>query len=56
MSGRRISIFGGGVRSGGKVMGGCDMINVGGRGRCDVMLRDSVSVVYSVYWQLECGW
>jgi hypothetical protein len=33
---------------------GCDMINVGGRGSCDVMLRDSIKVVYIVDLQLTC--
>ena len=27
------------------VVGGCDMINVGGRGSCDVMLRDGIKAV-----------
>jgi hypothetical protein len=41
---------------GGGVGGGCDMINIGGRGICDVMLRDGIKVVGIVDWQLECGW
>jgi hypothetical protein len=35
---------------------GCDIINVGGRGSCDVMLRGGIKVVDIVDLQLECMW